>query len=491
MTSLLLADRVGSQAPRISNVPPGSEAAGEESVELADIAGLRLDEWQQLVLRGGMRQTGQRWSASRIGCWVPRQNGKGGVIEARVLAGLFLLREPLIIWSAHQYNTAQEGFLRIRGLIEQTPDLHRQVRRYWTGTAWQGIELHTGERLRFLARSRTSGRGFTGRCNILDEAQELTPAQVAAIFPTVSAQPNPQLWMFGTPPTDQAAWCYGLKADGEVGRPRLAWFDWGGPDWLLDDRDAWGDRDWWYATNPAAGIRIFQSTIEDEHGASGLGDQFPHERLGVWRPRATSGSGVIPSQLWADLAAPPEQRPAEVTFALVVNQHRTVAYIAYAGRDEGDPEGMVRLGLADRLTDVSRAPARLLELRERHNPVGLSVKARSESLLLDLQRAGLAVPDDPEQPRRGDLHVPSAAQDAAATGLLLDAARSQRVRHAADLPVDTALDEAKLRPSAGGVTWDDKAGDMAPLRAVCHALWLFESWAHLVAGDYDALANIY
>ena len=31
------------------------------------------------------------WSAFEVGVNVPRQNGKGGIIEARELAGLFLL----------------------------------------------------------------------------------------------------------------------------------------------------------------------------------------------------------------------------------------------------------------------------------------------------------------------------------------------------------------------------------------------------------------
>jgi hypothetical protein len=410
------------------------------------------------------------------------------VIEARVLAGLFLLREPLIIWSAHQYNTAQEGFLRIRALIESTPDLHRQVRRYWTGTAWQGIELHTGQRLRFLARSRTSGRGFTGRCNILDEAQELTPQQVAAIFPTVSAQPDPQLWMFGTPPTDPTAWVYGLRSDGEAGRDRLAWFDWGA-DLAADDRDRWGDRDLWYETNPALGIRIAEETVEDEFGPSGLGDEFVHERLGAWRPRAQAGSGVIPSDLWEALAAPGAERPAQVAFALHVNPDRTRAAVAYAGRR---PDGLMQVGLVDWRAGTSWVVDRLVELRKRWSPVAVAVDTRSEGLLLDLEKAGITVPKDPDEPEPGDLVIPTAADTAAAYAMFVDTARAEQLRHADDAPVNTALASARTRPLAGGATWDHRGpGEAGPLKAATLALWAFEARAHLLAVDYDPLANIF
>ena len=485
--SLQLAARVGSQTPRVSRIPPGSEAAGAEAVDLAEIAGLHLDDWQRLVLRGGMRQRDTSWSATRVGCWVPRQNGKGGIIEARVLAGLFLLREPLIIWSAHQYNTAHEGFLRIRNLIESTPDLHRQVRRYWTGTAWQGIELVTGERVRFLARSKSSGRGFTGRCIILDEAQELTSAQMAAMLPTISAQPEAQTWLFGTPPTDQLAWCYGLRADGEAGKPRLAWFDWGA-DIDPEDREAWADRDLWFATNPALGIRIAEQTVEDELGPSGLGDEFPHERLGAWRPKLAEAGRVVPMDVWESLADESAPRPAEVAFALVVNRDRTRSAIAYAG---WRPDGCPQVGLSDWRAGTSWAVQRLLDLRDKWNPVGITVSTRSEALLVEMEKAGLTVPEDPDEPQRGDLAVPTAAQDAAAYGLFVDAARSGQLRHAGDAPVTTALAQGAPRASSGGATWDDRSGEVAPIRAVCHALWLLQSWAHLVADDYDPVGQIF
>ena len=79
-----------------------------------------------------------------------RQNGKGAVLEARELAGLFLFKEQLILHCAHEMKTANEAFRRILDLIDGTPDLRRQVLRIMRSKGEEGIELRTGQRLRFV-----------------------------------------------------------------------------------------------------------------------------------------------------------------------------------------------------------------------------------------------------------------------------------------------------------------------------------------------------
>ncbi len=97
-------------------------------MELAADAGLRLDASQQLVLQDalGERPDG-KWAAFEVGVEMPPQNGKGGIIEARELAGLFLLGERLIVHTAHEFPTALEAFRRVLELIESTPDLDSRV----------------------------------------------------------------------------------------------------------------------------------------------------------------------------------------------------------------------------------------------------------------------------------------------------------------------------------------------------------------------------
>ena len=113
---------------------------------------------------------------------------------ARELAGLFLFGEQLILHSAHEFKTAAEAFRRVLALVEGSDDLRRHVKKVRTSHGDEGIELMTGQRLRFVARSTGSGRGFSGDCVILDEAYKLPREALGALLPTLSARPNPQLW---------------------------------------------------------------------------------------------------------------------------------------------------------------------------------------------------------------------------------------------------------------------------------------------------------
>ena len=95
MTTSLLDEPLaleGEQRPAHSSVPDSVSSAGAEAVELAQMAGLDLDPWEAWVLEQslGEREDG-KWAAFEVGLICPRQNGKGTVLEARELAGLFLL----------------------------------------------------------------------------------------------------------------------------------------------------------------------------------------------------------------------------------------------------------------------------------------------------------------------------------------------------------------------------------------------------------------
>ncbi|MGY4986484.1 hypothetical protein [Streptomyces nigrescens] len=79
---------------------------------------VRLDDEYWNPYTGRMEP---RWAAFEVGLVVSRQNGKGSLLEARELAGLFLFGERLIIHSAHQFDTSKEAFERILMLVENTP----------------------------------------------------------------------------------------------------------------------------------------------------------------------------------------------------------------------------------------------------------------------------------------------------------------------------------------------------------------------------------
>jgi hypothetical protein len=270
---------VGAQAPRIHHVPPYVSSAGQQAIEIAEIAGLYLDPWEKLVIGDALGETADgRWAAYRVGLEVPRQNGKGSVLEARELAGLFALGERLIIHSAHEQATASEHFRRILMLMEGVPEFDRRILKVVRGKGLESIELRDGHRIFFKTRTGGGGRGFTGDLVVFDEAMILAAAFMAALVPTMAARSmvgDPQLWFAGSA-VDQQKTEHGVefsrvRADALAGVER--WRTSAGtspydnpddvPDEVLDDPEAWGQ------ANPGLGIRIAPQYIADERRALG------------------------------------------------------------------------------------------------------------------------------------------------------------------------------------------------------------------------------
>lgn len=516
MTSSLLNARLGAQTPRVSTYPPAAYSSGPDVADLAEVAGLVLDPWQRYVLEHGLGETPDgKWTARECACWVPRQNGKGVIIEARVLAGLFLFGEKRILWSAHEYKTAQEGFLRIRELIQGTPEFDAKVKRYWEGSGEQGIELVTGQRLKFIARSRGSGRGFSGDLIILDEAQELTLLQMKALFSTMSAKSvsgNPQIWYFGTPPEDPAAWLYGLRKDGETGKDRLAYFDWGLGEVDLAAPMAlrlaqYGDRELWYQANPGLGIRISEDFCEDE--LSRLREGFASERLGLWLPPADE-TGLLDHKMWAAMSDPSSRRAedAEVGLAVDITPLRDHSSIGMFALRE---DGREHMQLIDYREGTEWLVDRLVELRRVLNPIGIAYDAKNgaHTLLPDLAKHGIERPQDrPEwdqEPKRGDLLELDTSMAVDAVGQFIDGFRAPPLKvgdklvppyvHGGQEALDIAVRGAGARSvgDAGQIAWARRAADVdiGPLAAISEARYLYYLWKDVVRDDYDVMNSVW
>ncbi len=484
--------------PRVNSHPPYETTLGDLAIELGEKAGLFLDPWQQDALNV-MCSTDQDggWLCFEHAEIVSRQNGKGSILEARVLAGFLLFNEELIIWTAHQYKTALELFLRVQRLLRRLEKIGEidPVKTVLTNGE-HGFERTDAEgnlyRIKFLARSKDSGRGFTGDVVIIDEAYAYTGLMQEALLPTMSARENPQIIYASSPPLsgDTGDVLYDLRQRGEAGDdPALCWRDWGlaGELEQLDDIDL-DDEALWAAANPGYGRRITRKfTLKERRSLSREG--FARERLGIWARRATGGSSAIGAELWARLADAGAERPADVAFALHVNLLRTHAAIAYAGRRE---DGLMQVGIVDYRPGVSWVLGRVNTLKERWGPVAIGVDTKSENLLLDLAKAGITPPEDDDHPVRGDLALPGPADVAAAFGLIVDTCRREELRHLDEQPLNLAVAGAGTRPLAGGLAWDHKSSvEVSPLVAATLALWAYEVRAHLVVHEYDPLNNIW
>ncbi|MFG2855695.1 terminase [Streptomyces mirabilis] len=466
----------GHQRPRIFTVPGlALSSAGQEAVDLAARAGLKLDPWQQFVLDQGMGEKADgNWASPEVAVNVPRQNGKGGIIEARELWGLFIGGEQLILHSAHEFKTAKNAFKRIERLIRACPDLHKRVKRYWQTVGEEGIELHSGQLLRFIARSGGSGRGFTADCIVLDEDMILGDDAMAALAPTLAAVANPQTWYLGSAGIGHQSVQLGrlrrraLSAL-EIGQPdpTLAYFEWS----INEHRDECGqgctEHDDVAApesiliANPAVGYRLTLEKSLNERLT--LGDKlYAQERLGVGEyPSDVADTWqVIGEDAWRALAAADSSPEGRVVFAIDMTPERSHAAIGVAGAWRGG----THVEVVDHQPGTAWILDRAKALHEKWKPKAWVVDAGGP--------AGSLIPALEE--RLGvEVVQPKTREVAQACGQFYDAVTEQALSHIDNAPLTAALAGAQKRPLGDAWAWARRgvSVDISPLVAVTLAKW--------------------
>jgi hypothetical protein len=465
---------VGRQTPRLFAIPDYVSSAGAEAIELARMAGLELDPWQEFILCHSLGERADgTWAAFEVGLNVPRQNGKDAILEARELTGLFLLGERLLIHSAHQFDTSLEHFRRLLFLIENTPDFDRRVRRVSRSHGEEGIELKGGQRIRFRTRTKGGGRGFSGDFLALNEAMELPEPTVGALLPTLSARSNPQVWYAGSP-VDQEIHEHGvvfarIRERGiRGGDPALAYFEHSlaadSPAEVTDAQAA--DPEAWAWANPALGIRISPEHVERER-RSMAARTFAVERLGVgdWPDTSADSERVITREAWAACAETDASKRITTVpaFAVDVNPDRTWGAIGVGGfRDDGLPQ----VAVVEHERGTEWIVDRCLELKGEHGRRARFVvdkRGPAAALIKDMKEAKLQV-------------VEADASDYGhACGSFFDDVAQGRLRYPSPQPeLDEALAGARKAPLGDAWKWSRKnstSADISPLVAVTLARW--------------------
>ena len=452
--------------PRVAHYPEASSSAGREAIDLAAEAGLFLDGWQQMVLDRALGEADDgRWAAFEVGLNLPRQNGKNAILVARELAGLFLLEEDLIIHSAHEFATSGEAQLRIEGLIQNTPAFHRRVKAYKHAHGEEGIYLRDGRRLLFRTRTKGGGRGFSADCVVFDEAMILPEATIGALFPTLSARPNPQVWYTGSA-VDQHVHQHGvvltrLRERGHTGvDDSLAYFEWSveGDDPSAVSDEVARDPDAWAAANPAIDVRITRDHVEKERRSMDP-RTFAVERLGVgdWPDTSVDGSAVIDLVRWRSLVDPESRIDGRPVFAFDVTPDRSAASICAAGRRD---DGLLHVEVIDCHPGTGWVAPRLAELRARHTP---------SAVVCDGASPAASLVDDVA----GAVELVGTPEYARACGVIFDAVEQDRLRHRGHPELEAAIRGAAKRPLTDAWAWSRKtsAVDISPLVAATLAVW--------------------
>ncbi|MFJ1581564.1 terminase [Streptomyces sp. NPDC088182] len=471
--------------------------AGQECIELAESYGTTLDPWQRLALHHSLAEDdASRWAAFEVALELARQNGKGGFLEARQLGGVMLFGDKLIIHTAHQFKTAAESFIRLDEIISGYDDLSRRVKRVIRSHGDEGFEFLNGSRIRFLARSESSGRGFSGDLVIMDEGMMLRAAPMGALLPTMSARRNPQLIYTGsagmgeeseqlgtlraralaeTEQPDQSLVYLGYSIDPHVKecardeRERIICRD-------HDDRD---DPRSFARANPAMGIRIREEHIWREF-ATMRPDLFDRERLGVGEyPVAVDDAWkVIAKETWEALADGTSQMQDPVAFAVDVTPERSHAAIGAASRNGQSTEAgdVMHMEVIDHRPGTGWVVDRLKGLVEKWRPCAVVIDTFGppSSLIPAVKKALAAMFEETGDPYYETVLIEAKTKDVAnAYGQWIDLIEEQRTVHLDQAPLATALAGADTRPVGEGKTWARRGAsvDISPLVAVTNAAY--------------------
>ncbi len=373
--------------------------------------GVVLDSWQRRDLALWMAvDASARWAASEVGELVARQNGKGEILLAYDLLHLFAIRRQdgkpkTVVHTSHEVKTNTEALQKLEAVVRANPSLMSRVSQIYTGNNEQGVRLkprpgqRRGDRIKFVARSKNSGRGFTADVIVYDEAQELGAAPYRALSYTSTTVKNRQEVYTGTVPEDGVNDCEvfeGLRDRGRAGiGKRTIWIEYsptGSDDPKRAARIDFADEANWESANPGIDIRVYRETTAEElqRDTSPGKEGFGRERLSIW-PNRSPAETVRLSDLditkWESVVdkSLTLQRPAVI--ALAIGRAGQFATVAAASRAPDD-----RVFVEHERTD--RGTVWVAEyLRELKAELGDALivldQKNASSVIVDLQRLGV------------------------------------------------------------------------------------------------------
>ncbi len=406
------------------------------------------------------------WAAFEGAVVASRQNLKTALFQMIVLADAFLFRTDLIVWSAHEFGTATEAFLDLKGYVENYDHLRRRTQKVISSNGKEAIHLMDGSRIVFKARTKSGGRGLTGNRVILDEAFALTPSIMGSLMPTMSAVENPQVLYGSSAGLEESAVLRSVRDRGRAGGdPSLAYVEWcstkpcpdkcdhhvGRAGCVLDDEAEWA------RANPALGVRISVEHVRKERVAMPAGE-FARERLGRWDDpgEATDGLDV---EKWAACLDAASKVTGKPVLAAMVAHDLTWSAIALAGyRADGVPH----VEVVDYRPGTMWVAQRAADLKAKYDTQLVVLKAGPKSSLLD---------------DLDDLSVVYEEADAAdliaACGVVEDRVLRGTLRHIGQPELDIAVTVGRRRPIGDAWTWAIRASnaDISPVVAVTLALW--------------------
>jgi hypothetical protein len=468
--------------PAYFTYPEFHRTLGDEVADLAEMVNFPADPEQRLVLDAmfGLDKTGRR-VAFEVAVIGARQNIKTGLFKIAALGEAFIVETPLLVWSAHEFPTAQEAFRDLSELIESTPDLDREVKAIYRGNGDESIELLNGCRIKFKARTKSGGKGLSGKRVVLDEAFALQPMHMGSLLPLLSAQTEPQVWYGSSAGYADSEVLRSIRDRGRVGSRAMVYIEWCAPrgGCLKDDCAhrpgleegcALDDEAKWLMANPQLGRRIAVDTIRNERQALPP-EEFARERLGWWDDPGQL-EHIFGAEKWARCAIPEAEPPtAGIALGIAVSVDRAWSSISAAV----PLPGRELVGLVHRQRGTDGLVEKVAELQQKYDcKVAVDSRGPAADLIEPMKDAGVWL----------HLAKTSDVQDACAS--FYDKVQTTVIAHMSHPELEDAVRGAQRRPvlDRWAVGRRISTTDVSPLEGAILADWL-------VSAEYDLLDSVY
>lgn len=448
---------MGSQVPSVRIAPRYKETDGGDASRIMITGGMVPDPWQDDILEDWMAMKNGKWVCRTCGGSVPRQNGKTGLVEGRSASGMLMYNEQ-VLYTSQLQKTSTETFEEMAVFFD-SPKLRKYLKDIRTALGREQIILKSGARMKFLARTRTGGRGQHGDLLVFDEAQELDVNSQASFIPAISASMNPQVVYVGTPPDEESTGTVfrDIRKRALDGLTKTtAWFE-----FSVDTIGDVGDRSRWAATNPALGRRILETTIEGELEQMPE-DTFARERLGFWTPVVEHKLNyALDADAWKKCRSAELKPEGKTAYGVKFSADGSMACLCGAVIDK---EGVVRVSLID---------SRPMALGVRWLADWLNARYQKASCVVIDGRNGVDVLIDKISDvwkQKGSVLKPSSKDVIAAVGMLTEAINTQTLTWYQEQEAlnDSAVNAIK-RPISGG--WGFGGENSAPIEACALAFF--------------------
>ena len=274
--------RHGSQTPRLEAKFNTNKNRAEDMTGLAAALGMQLLPWQKHVCKNALAVNGTGWQHRTNVILVARQSGKTHLLRMRILAGLLLWDEQLIIATAQSREVALETFRSVVELARNTPWVASEIKRVSVTNGKEELELKNGARYKIVAPTAGGPRGLTADLCVIDELREHSSFDSWAAMTYTLQTTGGQIWTTSNAGDatsvvlnrlrDQA-----LKSISAPGSdPTLYYAEWSAaPTKRLEDREGW------YQANPSLGYLITEETLEARY-RSDPENVFRTEALCQW-----------------------------------------------------------------------------------------------------------------------------------------------------------------------------------------------------------------